>query len=496
MFLSKYLGRAFVVSALCHLLCVQVVLAQKPMPTGLQTDGNFRKVVLEQNATEDPNGLIYPMELAVAPDGRVFYIERDGRVKVIKPDGRVLLSAKFDVFTGLEDGLLGLTLDPNFASNNWIYLNRSLPDTFTDENGQKAGKIRSARFTVVGDIIDPSSEKVLVEVQTQREQCCHVGGSMAFDSKGNLYVTIGDNTNPFHDGSQTSDRSGYAPIDERDLRGPWDAQKSSANMNDLRGGVYRIHPEADGSYTIPEGNLFPEGTPGTRPEVYIKGTRNSYRISVDPKSDFLYWGDVGPDAGSPSEKYGPAGFDEINQARGPGFYGWPYFIANNKAYTDWDYTTQSGKGLYNAQSPTNDSQHNTGKQKLPQPKPAFIYYPAGPSARFPVVGSGGRTAQAGPIYHFDENLKSPHKLPKKYDNHLFIYEWSRSWIIAVPLDENGDMIREGARPKMERFCANMDFRRPMDLELGPDGCLYLAETGTAWSQNRDMLISRIEYHGR
>jgi cytochrome c len=484
-------------SAVAVLAIASAVVAADNKPVGLgdQADGPFKKIVLEQNPSQSPDNLTYPMELAVAPDGRVFYIERDGRVKIIKPDGTTVLAGKFDVFTGLEDGLLGMTLDPNFAKNGWIYLNRSLPDTFKDANDQKAGKIRSARFTVKGDTIDPASEKVLVEVQTQREQCCHVGGSMAFDSKGNLYVAVGDNTNPFSDDTQTKGRDGYAPLDERNLRSPWDAQKSSANMNDLRGGVYRIHPNADGSHSIPDGNLFPIGTPNTRPEIYTKGTRNSFRISIDQARDHLYWGDVGPDAGSFSETYGPAGFDEINQAKQAGYFGWPYFIADNKAYTDWDYATSTGKGPFNAKQPVNDSPNNTGIKDLPLPQKAFIYYPHSPSTRFPVVGSGGRTAMAGPVYHYDENLKSPHKLPKKYDNHLFIYEWSRHWIIAVKLDENGDMIREGRTPMMERFCENMEFKRPMDLELGPDGCLYLAETGTAWSENRDMQISRIEYHG-
>ena len=469
---------------------------ERPLPAGPQQDGPFKQVILEQNPELLPDGLKYPMELAVAPDGRVFYIERDGRVKIIKTDGKAVLAARLPVFDGLEDGMLGMTLDPNFAKNNWIYLNRSLPETFTDAKGQKAGKIRSARFTVKGDTLDLASEKVLVEVQTQREQCCHVGGSMAFDARGNLYVAVGDNTNPFSDDKQTKGRDGFGPIDENPLRGPWDAQKSAANMNDLRGGVYRIHPEADGTYTIPQGNLFPPGTAGTRPEVFTKGTRNSFRISVDQRSGFLYWGDVGPDAGSPSETFGPAGFDEINQARGPGYFGWPYFIADNKAYTDWDYATGTGKGPFDVAKPVNDSPNNTGIKELPAPQKAFIYYPHAPSTRFPAVNKGGgRTAMAGPVYQFDENLKSPHKLPKKYDNHLFIYEWSRNWIIAVKLDEKGDIVRQGPKPEMAQFCGNMKFHRPMDLELGPDGCLYLAETGTAWGDNRDMQISRIEHHG-
>ncbi len=126
-----------------------------------------------------------PMELAVAPDGRVFFAQRDGMVKLIKPGAKEsIVLAKLPVFTGLEDGMLGITLDPNFAQNNWVYLNRSLPDTITDaKTGGKAGIIRVARFTLKGDALDLASEKTILEVQTQREQCCHVGGSLAFEAR-------------------------------------------------------------------------------------------------------------------------------------------------------------------------------------------------------------------------------------------------------------------------------------------------------------------------
>jgi Glucose/sorbosone dehydrogenases len=109
---------------------------------------------------------------------------------------------------------------------------------------------------------------------------------MAFDTKGNLYVSTGDNSNPF--------ASGYAPVDERPGHMPWDAQKSSGNTNDLRGKIIRIHPEPDGTYTIPDGNLFPKGTAKTRPEIYTMGHRNPYRISIDSHTGFLYWGESVP----------------------------------------------------------------------------------------------------------------------------------------------------------------------------------------------------------
>ena len=78
--------------------------------------GSFEKVTLDSNTSN-------PMELDIAPDGRVFYIERDGRVQIIKPDtGTTVTAIDLDVFTGNEDGLLGIRLDPDFATNNWVYL--------------------------------------------------------------------------------------------------------------------------------------------------------------------------------------------------------------------------------------------------------------------------------------------------------------------------------------------------------------------------------------
>ena len=276
-------------------------------------------------------------------------------------------------------------------------------------------------------------------------------------------------------------------MDEQPGRSPWDAQKSAANANDLRGKILRVHPEKNGTYTIPKGNLFPPGTKGTRPEIYIMGDRNPFRIAIDQKNGFLYWGEVGPDANEANATRGPAGLDEINQARKAGNFGWPYFIGENKPYWHWDFANKTNDYLNDPAHPVNHSPNNTGITNLPPAQPSFIAYPYGASTHFPLVGSGGRTAMAGPVYYFDKKLKSPHKLPIEFDHTLFIYEWSRNWIIAVHLDKD-DRIA-----KMEKFCEHMKFLRPMDMELGPDGCLYLIEFGSAWGNNKDTQIERIEY---
>lgn len=490
-------------AACAALLACQAALAQQTQSPTTGTAGKassdawfppeseFQKVVLDQDEVvngEAKDTIVDPMELAVAKDGRVLWAERAGVVKLWKPaTKKTVVIATIPVFTGLEEGMLGITLDPKFTENGWVYLNRSLTDTYSDGKG-KAGKIRVARFTLKGDQLDLASEKTIIEMEVQREQCCHVGGSLAFDKNGNLFVSIGDNTNPF-------DSDGFSPSDERSGRYPWDAQRSAANPNSLVGKILRIKPKADGGYTIPKGNLFPVGTANTRPEVYVMGNRNPFRISVDRANGFLYWGEVGPDAGGPNEKRGPAGFDEINQARSAGNFGWPFVIGDNRPYRRHDFAANTNGEPWDPARPVNESRYNTGPRQLPPAQPAFIWYPYGASTRFPAVKSGGRTACAGPVYRFDPRLASPHKLPREFDHTLFVYEWSRNWILAVHLDAD-DQIAKAADGslRMEPFCPGMTFRRPMDVELGPDGCLYVLENGSAWIGNRDTQLVRIEHH--
>jgi cytochrome c len=436
-------------------------------------DNNIRKVVLETKCAD-------PMELAVTPDGRVIFVEREGAVRIWKPDTKTTLeTAKFAVNyhpngsakATWEDGLVGITLDPDFAKNHWLYLFYS--PTNAAEN-------RVSRFVLEGDQLNMESEKVLLRIPMDRDICCHTAGSLAFDADGNLYASTGNNTNPF-------DSNGFSPTDFRPGRSGCDAARSAGNTADLRGKILRIHTTQDGSYTIPKGNLFPPGTIGTRPEIFVMGCRNPFRISIDKKTSTLFWGDVGPDAQTVDTNRGPAGYDEFNHTRVAGNFGWPFFLGENKAYHSYDFETKTNGPAFDPQKPENLSPNNTGLKKLPPAQPAWIWYPYAPSTRFPELGSGGRCACAGPVYHFDKKSGSPHKLPEEFDNTLFLYDWARNWIVAVKLDDHGKMV------SIRRFAEHLKLKRPIEMELGPDGCLYVIEFGTAWERNKDSQIIRIEY---
>jgi cytochrome c len=427
------------------------------------------------------NDLNEPMELTVTPDGRVLYVERTGKFSMYDPKiKKNTVVREFPVFTDEGNGLLGITFDPDFAQNHWLYFfHTPVPK---DKNKLKQ---HVSRFTLTDQGLDLASEKVLLEIPIDLESSAHTGGSLTFDRKKDLFISVGDNTVPFKS-------DGFAPIDEIPGRHTFDAQRSAGNPNDLRGKILRIHPLVDGTYTIPEGNLFPKGTPGTRPEIYTMGCRNPYRISVDPATSIVYWGEIGPDSGKDSlAVFGPRGYDEFNQAKKAGNYGWPYFVGDSKPYRDYDFATKKSGDFFNVNAPVNNSPNNTGAKTLPPATKAMVWYPYNASKEFPILGTGGRSAMAGPVYHFDPNLNSPGKLPQFYDKGLFVYDWMRNWVMVIRLDNDNNFVR------MEPFLpATGDFKRPVDMELGPDGALYVLEYGSVYGiDNDDARVVKIEFNG-
>ncbi|MEU8381829.1 ThuA domain-containing protein, partial [Streptosporangium sp. NPDC048865] len=428
--------------------------------------GSFEKVTLDDNTAN-------PMMTDIAKDGRVFYIDRLGDVKVIKTNGSTVTAGRLNVFTANESGLLGLALDRNFDTNNWLYL-------FYSPTGQNVDRL--SRFTVNGDTLDFSSEKVVLNVPVQRAECCHHGGGMLMDHKtGDLWLATGDNTNPF-----ASD--GYTPIDEQSGRSSWDAQRTSGNTNDLSGKLLRITPQADGTYTVPSGNLFPPGTEKTKPEIYAMGFRNPFRMGLDPKTGFPMVADYGPDAGAASATRGPRGTVEWNLVSKPGNYGWPFCVGDNTPYIDYNFATKASGSAFNCAAPVNDSPNNTGLTTLPPAIAAAIPYTGATNPNsFPELNGGA--PMAGPVYRYDADLQSTVKWPAYWDGKAIFGEWNTNKMFSFQLNEAGT-----AQIKINQILAGLSFKRPMDIKFGPDGALYLIEWGSGFGgDNADSGIYRIEY---
>jgi glucose/arabinose dehydrogenase/cytochrome c551/c552/type 1 glutamine amidotransferase len=431
-----------------------------------------------------------PTEMAILPDLSIVVVQRRGEImyydqatKKLSEAGKLRVYCKTDVpNVNAEEGLLGITADPDFKNNHYVYLYYSPADTSVN---------RLSRFKFENNKLDTASEKIILQLYSQRNICCHTGGSLTFDANGLLYLSTGDNSTPFDEPGQKYVSKGYAPLDDRPGHEQYDDRRTGANSNDLRGKILRIKVNQDGSYSIPEGNLFKPGTPKTRPEIYVMGTRNPYRISVDKKTGYLYWGEVGPDANNDDPARGPRGYDEVNQAKKAGNFGYPLFVGNNYPYRLYNYETGESGPPFDPAHPVNTSRNNTGIKDLPPAQPAFIWYPYAKSPDFPQVGSGGRNAMAGPVYYTDlyPNQQAT-RFPDYYNGKLFIYDWVRGWIKAVTMNP------DGSYSKMEPFMEHTKLNAPIDMEMGPDGRMYILEYGNGWfSKNADAGLVRIDYNG-
>jgi glucose/arabinose dehydrogenase/cytochrome c551/c552 len=455
---------------------------------------NYSKAKSENIPEEDrfvrtnlAQGMFYePTEMAILPNLDILITQRRGEIMLYSNETKTVKQVGYlNVYStttvpnvNAEEGVLGLTADPDFKNNHYIYIYYSPADTSVN---------RLSRFTFANNTLDLKSEKIILQLYSQRQICCHTGGSLAFGKDNLLYLSTGDNSTPFDEPNQKFVNHGFAPLNDAPGHEQYDARRSSGNTNDLRGKILRIRIKPDGTYEIPEGNLF-VNTPKARPEIFVMGDRNPYRISVDKKTGFLYWGEVGPDAAMDSlDTRGPRGYDEVNQAKKAGFFGWPLFVGNNYPYHEYDYITGKSGEAFDPAKPINRSRNNTGLQELPPAQPAFIWYPYAASHDFPQVGTGGRNAMAGPVYYADDYPKET-RLPEYFDKKLFVYDWIRGWIRAVTMLPNGDF------DKMIPFMENTKFNSPIDMEMGPDGRLYILEYGTGWfSKNPDAGIVRIDY---
>ncbi|WP_184808655.1 ThuA domain-containing protein [Actinophytocola algeriensis] len=482
-----------------------------------------------------------PHGLTIAPDGKVFYIGRGacadnvvpqpndwtnpdigkgcGTIHVWDPATKKAKLATTLVVMGNrgsggelvknEEGLVGITLDPAFSDNGWVYA-YWMPHESIDRDA-RIGKRTVSRFTFNKTTltIDQATRKDLLSWDTQIHSCCHVGGGMAFDKDGNLFVSTGDSNS-----SQGS--NGYSGNNwTQEYKGVsfQDARRTSGNTNDLNGKILRIHPEADGTASIPEGNLFPEANDTankTRPEIYVMGVRNPARLQVDPEHNWVTTAWVGPDASSPSPELGPAKYETATIITEPGNHGWPYCMGNKQPYRDRSSSDAAVlTGWYDCDNPINTSPRNTGLINLPPVKKNMIWYspdgggpifPNRPNSNIPTyvaadatytqpyLRGGGQAVMSGPTYHYDRvNTNSGVAWPEYWDDKWFIGDQSNAQNrIAVTVDPAGvptaqpPVFAETLRQIIPPGGGDNKLQSWMDAKFGPDGALYMMDYGSGF----------------
>lgn len=219
------------------------------------------------------SGLSAPTAMALAPDGRIFVCQQGGALRVIK--NGALLPTPFMTLTvdpAGERGLLGIAFDPNFATNNFLYVYYTVP--FEPRHN------RVSRFTANGDVVVPGSETIILELEPLTLASNHNGGALHFGPDGKLYIATGEN-------ATTSNSQTFA--------------------NKL-GKILRINP--DGS--IPADNPFLAQTSGTNRAIWALGLRNPFTFAFQPGTGRMFINDVGQSA-----------WEEINDGIAGSNYGWP-----------------------------------------------------------------------------------------------------------------------------------------------------------------------------
>ncbi|WP_233624935.1 ThuA domain-containing protein [Actinoplanes sp. ATCC 53533] len=504
------------------------------------------------NKTGELDQIGEPHGLTIAPDGTVFYVG-----KAACPTGPVVDWANPNVGLGCgtihsydpaskqvkllttlpvmgnrgsgselvknEEGLLGIVPDPAFATNGWLYVYWMPHDSIDREKRIGQRTVSRLTYDKATRTIDLATRKDLLKFPVQIHSCCHAGGGMAFDNKGNLYVGSGDN-------NSSEGSSGYSGNNwTAEYQGVsfQDARRTSGNTNDLAGKIIRIHPEADGTYTIPAGNLFPPGTDKTRPEIYVMGVRNIARLQIDPERQWLTAGWVGPDASSPSPTLGPAKYETATILTSAGNQGWPYCMGNRQPYRDRSSTDATVlTGWYNCDNLKNSSPRNTGLVDIPPARDNMIWYsPDGGGPVFPAradgsgiptyvqadatytqpyLRGGGQAIMSGPTYHRDRvDTASGVAWPAYWDDKWFIGDESNSQNrVAVTVDPAGvpqqapPVFGESLRAIIPGGNGDTRLQSWMDAKFGPDGALYLLDYGGGFfSLHANQKLIRITYSG-
>jgi glucose/arabinose dehydrogenase len=222
----------------------------------------------------DSASLVFSFPLLLtAPPGdmtRLFVVEKGGRIKVVdKSTNSLIGTGTFLNITGLvstggEQGLLGVTFDPNYATNRRFYV------SYTDTSGNSV----IARYLVStgnANVAVSAADRMILTLAQPFSN--HNGGMIAFGPDGMLYIGFGD-------GGDAGDPGNRAQ-----------------NKAELLGKLLRIDVSQSTSpqpaYTIPSDNPFVVGPAGARQEIWSLGLRNPWRYSFDRQTADLYIADVG-----------------------------------------------------------------------------------------------------------------------------------------------------------------------------------------------------------
>ena len=456
-------------------------------------DSDFKETKLLSRA-EDPS-MDEPMKMDFYQDAQgnvnIYWIERGGAIKyydaaakTMKPVGHL------EVLYTTESGLQGIALDPDFKSNRRIFFYWApvSPKVF-----------RISRFNLKADnTLDNASEKVILDIPDTRIGLnVHNGGALHFDKQGNLWVTVGEHDHTSHEPTY------YHNTTDPETSG----EDEAPDTYSLYGSLLKIHPEPDGSYTIPKGN-FGEfwsakfksqgrnvlsakyADPNlVRREIYVKGFRDAMTVQVDNKTGWAVVSDCGAQCHKiPACYYCPTHgkTEKTMLITEPSFQGWNYFIADNFPYAI-DKADER-----NPLAPVNNSPFRKGVDTLPPAVPGTYMYGLPETAKRWPAGNPWICSLGGFMYRYDADNPSRIKLPPHFEGRFFMKDQNQSFIRSIEVDAKGAFVKAST----DLFSGILTKSNSLDMRQGPDGALYLLNYAKyQYTKDETTGIFRIEYAG-
>lgn len=248
----------------------------KPFQEG-QTRAPGIKTVTDFTFSIVTEQLESPWGMALLPDGRLLITEKAGTLRILSNEGA--LSNKIDNLPKVDPegqgGLLGITIDPNFASNRMIYWVFVEPTPEGNHTAVAKGKLSEDETRV-------ENAEIIYRATPTYKGKLHYGGRIIFDKTGNLLVTTGE-------------------------RSDIETRPQAQDLNSALGKIIRITTEGKPA----EGNPF-INTADAKPEIYTYGHRNIQGIAIHPTTGDIW-----------ETEFGPRGGDELNRIEAGKNYGWP-----------------------------------------------------------------------------------------------------------------------------------------------------------------------------
>jgi glucose/arabinose dehydrogenase len=424
------------------------------------------------------SGLTNPVDIAFAPNGRVFVAESAGKIKsydsVSDTTATVFADLRREVYSADGQGLLGIAVDPDFPSRPYVYA------VYSRDSRTKGGSVpywrdacpsaqrldgclsysRLVRITS-GGATATGTPKVLLD-QWCTQFLNHTVGAVRFGPDGYLYVSAGDGadyratpdygqhgnptTNPCNDppgGTLTPPTTQGGALRAQDVR-------TSTDPASLDGAVIRIHPDTGVAVAT---NPFASSGDLAKRRVLAYGLRNPFRMAFQPGSRALWILDNGWNTADEVNVVG-----NVSGGNAPNF-GWPCYEGRARQPLWRDLPVDLCRSLYTA-----------GDARLP----SFRYLHGAPVFGSDSCHNSGGAPSAIAFYNNT-------RYPARYQGALFFGDWMRECIYVVPRGAGGQPdFAVGSR------FANISPRKITDLETGPRGDLFFVD-------NQGGAVLRIRY---